>query len=92
MDIARVDILDTDKLERKHNVYPYELEEVLFSHPRIFFVEKGDVSAEDLYLALGQNDDGRYLAIFFIYKRNRVALVVSARDMDSKERRRYGKK
>ena len=92
MDIARVDILDEDKLESKHNVMPYEVEEVLFNSPRIFFVEKGKKKGEDMYLGLGQNDDGRYLAVFFIYKKNRVALVVSARDMDDKERKRYAKK
>lgn len=92
MDIANIDILDTDKLERKHAVYPYEVEEVLLGSPRIFYVEQGKVMGEDMYLALGQNDEGRYLAVFFIYKKNHVALVVSAREMDSKERRRYGKK
>lgn len=45
-----------------------------------------------MYLALGQTEEGRYLAVFFIRKRNRVALVVSAREMDGKERKRYGRK
>ena len=92
MEIARVDILDEDKLESKHNVLPHELEEVLFNQPRISFVEKGNKKGEDMYLGLGQSDDGRYLAIFFIFKKNRVALIVSARDMDDKERKRYAKK
>ena len=92
MNIARVDILDIEKLERKHQVFPYEVEEVLDGAPQIYFAEKGTVTGEDMYLALGQTDEGRYLSVFFIYKQNRVALVVSARDMDSKERKRYGKK
>ncbi len=92
MDIARVDILSEDKLESKHSVYPYEVEEVLLSEPRVYFVEKGNTKGEDMYLGLGQSDDGRYLAVFFIYKKNRVALVVSAREMDDKERKRYAKK
>ena len=92
MDIASIDILDEEKLERKHNVNPYEVEEVLLGNPRVYFVEEGNVKGEDVYLALGQTEEGRYLAIFFIYKRNRNALVTSARDMDAKERRRYGKK
>lgn len=37
----------------------------------------------------GQTDAGRYLIVFFIYKSPGSALVLSARDMDSKERRRY---
>ncbi|MBI5303310.1 MAG: BrnT family toxin [Chloroflexi bacterium] len=92
MDIAWVDILDEDKLDRKHNVRPYEVEQVLLNNPRIFFVEKGNIVGEDVYLGLGRTDDGRYLAVFFIYKKNRVALVTSARDEDAKERRRYAKK
>lgn len=37
-------------------------------------------------------NSGRYLVVFFIYKLNRVALVISAREMDDKERKRYGRK
>jgi uncharacterized DUF497 family protein len=46
---------------------------------------------ENVYRALGQTDGGRYLAVFFIYKRDRKALPISARDMDGKERKGYGK-
>ncbi len=92
MDIAWVDILDPDKLAHKHRVSAFEVEEVLLGEPRLSFVEKGNVRGEDMYLALGQTDEGRYLAVFFIYRQDRTALVVSARDMDSKERKRYGKK
>lgn len=92
MDIVRVDILDPDKLERKHNVQSYEAEEVLLNRPRFFFAEKGNVPNEDVYRALGRTEDGRYLVVFFIYKRDATALVLSARDMTSQERKRYGKK
>ena len=92
MDIAWVDVLDEDKLESKHSVHTYEVEEIVMSQPRIYFVEKGNVEGEDVYLALGQTEEGRYLAVFFIYKLNRAALVISAREMDEKERRRYAKK
>ncbi len=92
MDIAWVDVLDEDKLERKHDVRGFETEEVLFNEPRVFFIEKGNIEGEDVYLGLGQTEEGRYLAVFFIYKKNRVALVTSARDMDLKERKRYAKK
>lgn len=87
-----MDILDEDKLDRKHTVRPFEVEEVLLSNPRIYFVEKGNVRGEDVYLALGKTEEGRYLTVFFIYKANRVALVMSAREMDSTERKRYAKK
>lgn len=35
MDIARVDILDADKLERKHDVQSYEVYEAMGGKPRI---------------------------------------------------------
>ena len=44
------------------------------------------------YIVLGQTNAGRYLAVLFIYKKTREALVLSARDMASKERKQYGKK
>ncbi len=45
-----------------------------------------------MYWALGQTDAGRYLTLFFIYKRGGKAMPISARDMNAKERRRYAKK
>jgi uncharacterized DUF497 family protein len=60
--------------------------------PRIFFRETGHVEGEHLYEALSRTHAGRYLAIFFIRKPADKALIISARDMNPKERRRYGKK
>ena len=81
-----------NKLAQKHQVDPEEVEEFFGNRPRIRRIERGDVAGEDLYSALGQTDAGRYLIVFFIYKRSREALVISARDMSQKERRRYGRK
>ena len=81
-----------EKLERKHQVQTWEVEEVLNNQPTIYFVEKGNISGENLYLALGQGDDGRYLAVYFVYKSTKDALIITARDMNTKERRRYGKR
>jgi len=81
-----------DKLNWKHNVIPEEVEEVIFGNPMYRKVHKGHIHGEDLYSALGQTDAGRYLIIFFIYKPTREALILSARDMNKKERRRYERK
>jgi hypothetical protein len=81
-----------DKLASQHHVETYEIEEVLNGKPKIRFVEKGDREGEDVYLALGQADSGRYLAVLFIYKQTGESLILSARDMAAKERRQYGKK
>jgi uncharacterized DUF497 family protein len=92
MDILRVDILDVDKLEAKHGVHDYEAHEVFRRGPRIRFVERGKYQGENVYAAYGRTEEGRYLTILFIYKLSRIALVLSAREMDAKERRGYGKK
>lgn len=81
-----------DKLAWKHGVFPEEVEEVLFGRPVYRRVQKGHVPGEDLYAALGQTDVGRYLTVFFIYKATREALILSARDMDDKERRQYARR
>jgi len=41
---------------------------------------------------LGRTEAGRYLAVFFIHKRTGAALILSARDMDRKERKIYAAK
>lgn len=92
MEIARVDFLDEDKLESKHGVRAYEVLEIMRTKPRIYFQERGKRKRENLYAAYGQTENGRYLVVFFIYKLTRVALVMSAREMDESERKRYARK
>jgi hypothetical protein len=81
-----------EKLERKHTVSVEEVEQVLAKRPRIQFIERSDVVGEDLYRALGRTDAGRYLVVFFVYKRAGKALVISARDMTAGERKSYAKR
>jgi uncharacterized protein len=81
-----------EKLEHKHQIFPSEVREALNNKPKIFFRETGYVEGEHLYEALGRTDAGRYLAVFFIRKPTNQALIISAREMNQKERRRYGKK
>jgi uncharacterized DUF497 family protein len=81
-----------NKLNFKHHVETYEVEEVLWGKPKFRFVEKGDRRGEDVYLALGQTEAGRYLAVLFVYKETQKALVLSARDMTRKEKKYHGKK
>lgn len=83
--------LDTivEKLAWKHNVLTSEVEEILSGKCRIFRKEKGIVDGEHLYNALGRTNSGRYLAVFFIMKLNNKALIITARDMNKSERKRY---
>ncbi len=52
----------------------------------------GEREDENVYLALGQTEAGRYLTVLFIYKKTKEALILSARDMANKERKMYGRK
>jgi uncharacterized DUF497 family protein len=81
-----------DKLAFKHGVEQDEVEEVFGNRPKFRFLEKGARAGEDVYVALGQSSAGRYLAVMFIYKKSKDALILSARAMARKERRLYGKK
>lgn len=81
-----------EKLDRKHNIQPEEIEKVFARSPKIRYVERGKCQDENIYAASGQTDSGRYLIIFFIYKQDKTALILSARDMDNAERKRYRNK
>jgi len=74
-----------EKIENKHHVTMFEVEEILYGRNKVYRIAKGDV------LALGKTSAGRYLSVFFILKKNRRVLPISARDMDNKERREYVK-
>jgi len=81
-----------EKLEIKHHVSQDEVEEVFFNAPKYRFVESGHRPDEDVYSAGGQTDSGRYLMVFFINKTGNTALILTARDMDNKERKRHERK
>lgn len=81
-----------DKLLWKHNVTTDEVEEVLRHSPHYRFIERGDIDGENLYTAMGKTESGRYLIIWFVYKRTGEALIISSRDMTKKEKRLYAKK
>lgn len=78
-----------EKLATKHNVGQNEVLEVLLNLPYFRFVEKGHRLGENVYAALGRTKSGRYLMVFFIYKKDGRAIILSARDMTSSERRRH---
>lgn len=81
-----------DKIIRKHNIYPEEVEEVLSKDPLIRRLEIGHVKSEDLFIGFGRTDAGRYLSVLFVLKKDKWALVITARDMTKRERRKYGQR
>jgi len=94
MDVREIIWLDeiVTKIEQKHRVSTAEVEQVVQGRPMVRRLERGRITGEDLYVALGRTDVGRYLSVFFIRKEGNRALVISARDMDLRERRLYGRK
>jgi len=81
-----------EKIESKHHCLPAEVEEVFASKLKVKKMHKGHFCGEDVYRVLGQTEAGRYLTVFFIRKRTNGALILSARDMDEKERKSYARK
>jgi len=80
-----------EKIIKKHCITPDEVEQVFANKPQYRFLENGKIEKEDVYAVYGQTDAGRYITIIFILKFNSRALIITARDMDKKERKQYGK-
>ncbi len=78
-----------EKLRWKHNVQEHEVIEVLENRPRFRRKETGHVPWEDVFAAFGKTDAGRLLSVFFVYTRDKRAIIVSARDMTEREARKY---
>jgi len=81
-----------DKIESRHRVTTGEVEELFGSRPRFRRIEAGEIAGEDLYAALGRTETGRFLIVFFIRKASQVALVISGREMTTKEKRAHARK
>jgi len=78
-----------EKLIWKHNVEEQEVIEVLENKPIFIYKEKGYKSGEDVYAAFGKTNTNRFLSVFFVYTQDKRAIIVSARDMSAKERKKY---
>jgi uncharacterized DUF497 family protein len=77
------------KIAGKHGIMPEEVEQALFSKPRVRRAEGGRVRGEHLYVAYGQTEAGRYLVVFFIRKRAGAVMPISAREMTEAERKYF---
>jgi hypothetical protein len=81
-----------EKITSKHHVTPKEVRDIFHTSTHFRYVEKGHRSGENVFSALGKTDSGRFLIVFFVYKKSNQALILSARDMTDAERKRYEKK
>jgi uncharacterized DUF497 family protein len=80
-----------EKIHWKHNVKEDEIIEVFDNKPKFTHKETGYMLGEDVYAAFGKTNAGRLLSIFFVYTQDQRAIIVSARDMTIKERKKYAK-
>lgn len=73
----------------KHKVYANEAEEIFFNEPIVLLPDKKHSTSEEArFHALGKTNKGRKLLIVFTIKEDKIR-IISARDMDNKERLRY---
>jgi uncharacterized protein len=79
---------NTLKSWQKHRVAMFESEETFFNHPLMITDDKKHSNQEPRFHALGHTNGGRLLFISFTV-RNRRIRVISARDMNKKERSLY---
>ncbi len=74
----------------KHDVSQSEAEQVFFNDPLLMVADQKHSRDEVRIHALGQTDDGRRLHITFTLRNDGTKIqVISARDMNRKERSYY---
>ena len=94
IDFSRITGFDWDsgnsRKNEKHGVTPAEAEQ-MFTDERILVAEDiGHSKAEARYQALGQTSAFRHLHVTFTLRQDGALIrVISARDMNRKERARY---
>jgi len=79
---------NAEKNWQRHRVTPLEAEQVFFNTPLLSGADPMRSQKESRFYALGQTNEGRELFMAFTMRRQRLR-VVSARDMNRKERRVY---
>jgi len=79
-----------DKNLIKHNVENWECEQVFFNKPILVLEDPRHSLSEKRWAAFGKTDAERFLSVVFT-KRGSLLRVISARDMNKKEKLFYEK-
>lgn len=79
-----------DKNLGKHNVENWECEQIFFNEPLIVLEDTRHSLSEKRLAAFGKTNARRMLIVVFT-KREKLLRVISARDMNRKERKFYEK-
>ena len=92
-DLSHIEGFDWDRSNiqknwERHKVAFDECEEVFFHDP-VLAPDLGHSEDEERYFAFGRTARGRLLTIVFTMRKDKIR-IVSARDMNRKERERYG--
>ena len=82
------DKYNSEKIRKKHGVTSVECEQVFFNLPVIAGDDEKHSETENRFYVLGQTDSGRLLFLVFTVRKNKLR-VISARDMNKRERRVY---
>jgi len=82
------DQYNSQKNWEKHKVTPAECEQVFFNQPLVVIEDIKHSQSEKRFYALGKTDLRRKLFIVFTI-RNNLIRVISARNMNKKEKRSY---
>jgi uncharacterized protein len=72
----------------KHGVHASECEQVFFNEPLVILDDPKNSVAENRFAAFGQTDMGRMLVVVYT-PRGGLIRVISARDMNRRERKFY---
>lgn len=82
---------DSDNAEKnwqKHRVMPSECEQIFFNRPLVVADDVKHSEQEKRFYSLGHTESGRMLFVVFTVRRDKIR-VISARDMNRKERKVY---
>lgn len=79
---------NAEKIWLKQHVSLSECEQIFFNLPLIVADDIQHSEQENVFYALGQTDTERFLFVVFTVRKNNIR-VISARDMNRKERRVY---
>ncbi len=82
---------NSDKNWIRHQVTRFECEELFFNQPLIISEDSKHSKLESRFYSLGRTDSNRFLFISFTI-REKLIRVISARDMTTKERKKYEEK
>ena len=80
-----------DKNLIEHDVENWECEQVFFNRPLLVLDDPKHSASEKRWAAFGKTDTERFLVVIFT-KRKSLIRVISARDMNKRERKFYNEK